>query len=141
MTKILQKWPTIAANKGKFNKPTQINNSHLSDRKTNRSLKGSTSACLSSTRSASIMLASPQSTWNPTEEQNIYQNSKFTTSLPISTNFWTNFACNHHLYTIINLTIQKVNWSSGSLSEQKSRPWMNMYWESTFLSLQHYTLN
>lgn len=38
-------------------------NRYLSERNTKRSLKGSSSACLSNIRSASIMLAPPQSTW------------------------------------------------------------------------------
>ena len=43
--------------------------SHLSERNAKRSLWVSSSACLSSIRSASIMLASPQSTWNRTHSK------------------------------------------------------------------------
>ena len=42
------------------------NKAHLSERKRNRSLKGSKSACFNKIRSARIMLASPQSTWKET---------------------------------------------------------------------------
>lgn len=40
--------------------------SHLSERKAKRLLSVSSRACLSNIRSASIILASPQSTWNET---------------------------------------------------------------------------
>lgn len=82
-------------------------------------------------RSASIMLASPQSTWKYITwikwyEAYRYNKNKFCTKQRVKSN----------LYAIINLTIQKICWSSCCLVEYKPWPWVDENWEFVIAPLK-----